>query len=81
MKAALGGALSNVEYYVDPIFGFEVPNSCPEVPSEVLFPARSWHSEKEYWKKYKQLAGRFITNMKKFEIDTPEDIIAAGPKF
>jgi phosphoenolpyruvate carboxykinase (ATP) len=80
LNAALGGALDGVEYYVDPVFGFEVPKTCPDVPEDVLYPARSWHSEKDYWKKYKQLAGRFVSNMKKFEEDTPKDVIAAGPK-
>ncbi len=80
LNAALGNGLDEVEYYVDPVFGFEVPKTCPEVPEDVLYPARSWHNEEEYWKKYKQLAGRFITNMKKFELETPPDVVAAGPK-
>jgi phosphoenolpyruvate carboxykinase (ATP) len=68
-----------VECYKDPIFGFDVPKSCPEVPEDVLYPARSWHSENDYWTKYKQLASRFISNMKKFK-DTPGEVVAAGPK-
>jgi phosphoenolpyruvate carboxykinase (ATP) len=80
LNAALSGALNHVDYYLDPVFKFEVPESCPNVPSEVLHPAHSWHDEGEYWKKYKQLAGRFISNMKKFEADTPGDIIDVGPK-
>ena len=80
LNAVLSGALDNVKYYVDPVFGFEVPTSCPDVPEDVLFPARSWQNEKDYWKKYRQLASRFVSNMKKFEADTPKDVIAAGPK-
>ena len=80
LDAALEGALNGVEYYIDPVFGFEIPTRCPEVPEDVLYPARAWHNQDEYWKRYKQLASRFIDNMKKFEIDTQKDIIAAGPK-
>jgi phosphoenolpyruvate carboxykinase (ATP) len=80
LNAALSGALDNVEYYTDPLFGFQVPKSCPEIPEEILYPAQSWHKEEEYWKKYKQLAARFIDNMKKFEADTPKEVVAAGPK-
>jgi phosphoenolpyruvate carboxykinase (ATP) len=79
LNAALNGKLNKVEYYTDPVFGFQVPKTCPDVPEEVLFPAQSWHKEEEYWKKYKQLASRFISNMKKFE-GVPPEVVAAGPK-
>ena len=32
----------DVEYYRDPIFGFEVPTTCPGVPDEVLDPRATW---------------------------------------
>lgn len=80
LNAVLDGALDQVDYYQDPVFGFTVPKTCPEVPEEVLYPARAWHREADYWKKYKQLAARFIDNMKKFEQDTPPAVVAAGPK-
>ncbi len=80
LDAVLTNLLENVEYYVDPVFGFQVPKTCPNVPEDVLYPARSWQKEEDYWKKYHQLASRFISNMKKFEADTPQDVIAAGPK-
>jgi phosphoenolpyruvate carboxykinase (ATP) len=80
LTAVLNGALENVEFYPDPVFGFEVPKSCPEVPDDVMYPSRSWQKESEYWKKYKQLASRFLDNMRKFELDTPREVIEAGPK-
>jgi phosphoenolpyruvate carboxykinase (ATP) len=80
LDAALGGTLLDVEYYEDPIFGFTVPQSCPDVPEEVLYPAQRWPSEDEYWHKYKQLAARFIDNFKKFAPDCPPEVIEAGPK-
>ncbi|MGD0611675.1 MAG: phosphoenolpyruvate carboxykinase (ATP) [Anaerolineales bacterium] len=80
LNAVLDGALDQVEYYQDPVFGYTVPKTCPEVPEEILYPARAWHRESDYWRKYKQLAARFVDNMKKFEEDTPQEVIAAGPK-
>jgi phosphoenolpyruvate carboxykinase (ATP) len=80
LNAVLSDALNEVEYYMDPVFGFQVPKTCPDVPEDVLYPARSWQNEEDYWKKYKQLASRFVSNMKKFEEDTPQEVIAAGPK-
>ncbi len=80
LNAALSGALLDVEYYEDPIFGFAVPKSCPDVPEDVLYPARSWPSEAEYWNKYRQLAARFVDNFKKFAPDCPPEVREAGPR-
>ncbi len=80
LNAALTGKLADVEYYTDPVFGFSVPKSCPDVPPEVLQPWSSWPSRAEYDKRYKDLAQRFIENFKKFEDGTPRDVVEAGPR-
>lgn len=80
LSAVLNGDLRNVEYYTDPVFGFEVPKSCPDVPEDVLYPAKSWPTKAEYDHKYKQLAARFIDNFKKFAPECPQDVIESGPK-
>jgi phosphoenolpyruvate carboxykinase (ATP) len=80
LNAALTGKLNEVEYKKDPIFGFDVPCTCPNVPDDVLDPSSSWHDKKEYDKKYKQLAQRFIENFGKFIEGTPQEVIDAGPK-
>jgi phosphoenolpyruvate carboxykinase (ATP) len=36
LNAALSGELLDVEYYKDPIFGFEVPTRCGDIPEDVL---------------------------------------------
>src|SRR3954463_14061964 len=33
IRAALSGALDNVQYHRDPVFNLDIPASCPEVPS------------------------------------------------
>ncbi|MBN2303400.1 MAG: phosphoenolpyruvate carboxykinase (ATP) [Anaerolineae bacterium] len=80
LSAALNGELLDVEYYEDPVFGFLVPKTCPDLPEDVLYPAKSWPSEKEYWHKYRQLATRYIDNFKKFAPECPPEVVAAGPK-
>lgn len=80
LNAALCGELLDVDYYQDPLFGFEVPASCPGVPESVLYPAQSWPSEDEYWHKYRQLATRYIDNFKKYAPECPPEVVAAGPK-
>jgi phosphoenolpyruvate carboxykinase (ATP) len=80
LNAALSGALLDVEYYTDPVFGFLVPKTCPDVPDDVLYPARAWTDQEEYWRKYRALAARFIDNFKKFEADVTDEVRAVGPK-
>jgi phosphoenolpyruvate carboxykinase (ATP) len=80
LNAALSGKLAGVAYYQDPVFGFDVPKSCPDVPESVLFPAESWPSKDAYNDKYRQLAARFIGNFKKFATECPPEVREAGPK-
>lgn len=80
LSAALSGKLEGVEYREDPVFGFDVPMTCEGVPDEVLDPVLSWPSEEEYFDKYRQLASRFRENFKKFQDESGEDVLAAGPK-
>ncbi|MDO9300890.1 MAG: phosphoenolpyruvate carboxykinase (ATP) [Anaerolineales bacterium] len=80
LSAALNGKLDNVKFTKDPIFGFEVPTQCPDVPDEVLSPATSWHDKKEYDRRYKDLAMRFKQNFAKFEDGTSREVVEAGPK-
>lgn len=80
LTAALNGKLDDVKYKTDPVFGFEVPTECPDVPSEVLDPSSSWGDKKEYDRRYRDLAMRFKQNFAKFEDQTPREVIEAGPK-
>lgn len=80
LNAALTGKLDHVTYQQDPIFGFEVPQHCPDVPDEVLNPSSSWSEKKEYDRRYKDLAMRFKQNFGKFEDGTPIEIVEAGPR-
>ncbi|MGA7193633.1 MAG: phosphoenolpyruvate carboxykinase (ATP) [Anaerolineales bacterium] len=79
LSAALNGKLDNVKFAKDPVFGFEVPTQCPDVPADVLDPAGSWPNKKEYDKRYRDLAARFIENFKKFETQSNSEIVDAGP--
>jgi phosphoenolpyruvate carboxykinase (ATP) len=79
LNAALSGALLDVEYKKDPIFGFEVPVSCEGVPADVLDPSSSWPSKEEYLEKYHLLASRFIDNFKRFAPDFPPEVCESGP--
>ncbi|HZP01762.1 MAG TPA: phosphoenolpyruvate carboxykinase (ATP) [Terriglobia bacterium] len=80
LNSALSGKLAKVDYFKDPVFGFDVPKSCEGVPSEILDPANTWGSREEYFKKYDALAARFIENFKLMMAECPEHVLEAGPK-
>jgi phosphoenolpyruvate carboxykinase (ATP) len=80
LNAALTGKLEDVKYTKDPVFGFLVPMTCPDVPTEVLSPSSSWGDKKEYERRYRDLAMRFKENFAKFTDSTPQEVIEAGPK-
>jgi phosphoenolpyruvate carboxykinase (ATP) len=80
LDAALSGALKDVAYRKDPVFGFEVPLHCDGVPSEILDPANTWGSRTEYEKKYDALAARFIDNFKILAAGCPPEVASAGPR-
>jgi len=79
LNAALDGELDQVEYLTDPVFGFQVPKTCPGVPDDVMDPAASWPSLEAYMTRYRGLAARFIDTFKKFESQSTYDIKNGGP--
>jgi phosphoenolpyruvate carboxykinase (ATP) len=80
LNAALTGQLKDVEFQTDPVFGFQVPRTCPGVPDQVLDPASSWPNRDLYFQRYRQLAARFIDNFKKFDTAEAREVEKAGPK-
>ena len=79
LNAALSGKLEPVAYARDPIFGFQVPQTCPGVPEQVLNPAAAWSSYESYIKRYRALAVRFIDNFKKYSDAASPEVHSAGP--
>jgi phosphoenolpyruvate carboxykinase (ATP) len=59
LREALNGTLANVPMTTDPIFGVQVPTTCPDVPSEILNPRNTWTDKDAYDAKAKQLAALF----------------------
>ena len=80
LDAALSGKLHEVEYRKDPVFGFDVPRSCPEVPEHVLDPSNTWGDKEAYDQKYDQLAALYIENFKKYAAGCPKEVASVGPK-
>lgn len=80
VKAAISGALNDVEYECDPIFGVNIPKSCPDVPSELLNPSNFWKDKEDYLAAAKKLAKAFSDNLKENGLGVPDYFKAAGLK-
>jgi len=78
LRAIFSGALSQIPTVKDPLFGLEVPQSCPDVPKDILNPRETWKDKSAYDKKARVLANLFIKNFKQFEL--PELEKTVGPK-
>lgn len=79
VTAALNGELNNVEYKLDPIFNVYVPQTCPNVPTEMLEPINTWEDKEAYAATAKKLAAMFKANFEKYTT-MPDEIKNAGPK-
>ena len=79
ITAALSGQLDDVAYEIHPIFGLNVPQSCVNVPSEVLNPRDTWKNQKAYDIQAKELSVSFKENFTKFKEFANEEILAGAP--
>jgi len=82
ITAAMDGSLEAANkdnYHVHSVFGLTQPRTCPNVPTEVLSPRKSWNNDKGYYKTAQKLADSFKSNFKQFEEFANEEIMAGGP--
>jgi len=79
ITAALNGDLDNVEFVNHKVFGIAKPQSCPNVPSEILNPRNTWADKDLYDVKAVELGQKFKENFAKFEEFANEEILAGGP--
>ncbi|MEA2713139.1 MAG: phosphoenolpyruvate carboxykinase [Gemmatimonadales bacterium] len=79
LRAALSGVLEGGRFTRDPIFGFEVPASVPEVPQDVLSPRGTWADPKAYDVQARKLATMFRENFEQYRSQVPDPVAKAGP--
>jgi phosphoenolpyruvate carboxykinase (ATP) len=79
ITAALNGELDNVAYDTTPVFKFQIPTSCPNVPSDVLNPANSWPSKQAFDDKATELGKLFRNNFTKYEAKASASLLEAQP--
>ena len=79
ITAALNGNLTNIDFEKHAIFGVAIPQSCPNVPSEILNPRDTWTDKDLYDQKAIELGKKFKSNFEKFEEFANAEILAGGP--
>lgn len=80
LRAALRGALEDIPYRHDPVFGLSVPERVPGVPPEVLTPRTTWADPAAYDIQARRLGGMFAENFERFAGWVPAEIRAGGPR-
>jgi phosphoenolpyruvate carboxykinase (ATP) len=79
VRAALAGELDGARYVKDPVFGFEVPTSVPDVPPTVLSPRGTWADSAAYDAQARKLATMFRENFEQYRTQVPTSVVGAGP--
>lgn len=79
ITAALNGELDDVAYEIHKVFGIAKPQTCPNVPSEILNPRNTWEDPALYDIKAVELAQKFKANFAKFEEFANAEIMAGAP--
>ncbi len=57
VRAALSGQLDKVKFVTEPAFGLHIPESCPDVPAQVLNPRNAW-ADKAGLRPHRRRTGR-----------------------
>ena len=79
ISAALNGDLDKVEYQNHPVFGLNMPETCINVPEELLNPKNTWADANLYDEKANELAKAFKLNFEQFADNANEEILKALP--
>lgn len=79
VEACQSGIIDDCEFVHDERFNVDVPTECPDVPSELLDPRRTWDDPAAYDAAADKLARMFEENAKTRHPGMADDIRAAGP--
>ena len=81
IDAIVDGAIENTEFRTDQYFGFQIPQSLPNVDKNILNPKETWIDKQKYDNTYKNLVNKFIENYKCFNnTEDAKHFESYGPK-
>lgn len=79
ITAILNGELDKAEFVAHNVFGVHVPQSCPNVPDDVLNPRNTWTNKNAYDETAAELAKKFNKNFEKFASQASKEILDGAP--
>ncbi len=79
ISAALNGELNKVSYTTHSVFGLSMPDTCPNVPTDILSPKNTWNDPNLYDIKANELADAFNENFVQFSDYANEEILRSAP--
>ncbi|MEW5735923.1 MAG: phosphoenolpyruvate carboxykinase (ATP) [Thermodesulfobacteriota bacterium] len=74
VRAVVSGALDSVAFEQDPVFGYQVPVTCPDVPEQLLNPRIMAKDKNEFEVRANRLAEEFMKDFEKFGEGMPEEV-------
>ncbi|QDT50719.1 Phosphoenolpyruvate carboxykinase [ATP] [Symmachiella dynata] len=80
IDAIHSGELSDVPCETDPVFGFQIPTTCPNVPDEILLPWKTWDDPTAFKQTAAKLATMFARNFENYAAGASSEILNAGPQ-
>ncbi len=81
IDAILDGSIEDAEFIESNVFGFQVPQSVPNLDAHLLNPKNTWSDKDAYDANAEKLARQFYDNFKKFtNTDAGKALEAFGPK-
>jgi len=80
IEAIHSDELEKTSYHEEPYFGLQVPEQCPNVPDEILWPRNTWDDPAAYDHTAQKLVQLFRDNFRQYEARASEEVLAAGPR-
>lgn len=74
------GSLKGAEYVQDSVFGVQIPQDVPSVPSTILNPRATWKDGNAYDAAAQKLAGLFNRNFEQYREGASREVAEAGPR-
>ncbi|WP_136523494.1 phosphoenolpyruvate carboxykinase (ATP) [Geomonas ferrireducens] len=76
VNASLDGTLAKGSFVKDPVFGLDIPASCPGLPTEILNPRNAWSDKAAYDAMAQKLVEMFRHNFEQFKETAAPEIAA-----
>jgi len=71
--------INDNNYHIHSVFNVQQPRECPNVPSDILSPRKTWNNDEKYYKKAYMLSNYFIDNFEKFKEFADKAILDGAP--